>query len=358
MSRYLQILMVFAVMFVACKKDPPAPVVPTIITTAATNISFNTATTGGVITGDGGSPVTESGIYWSKTNNTPGSTDSVKTSSATSGSFTSVLNTIEGSTTYFVRAYAKNSIGTGYGNVITFNTSVDTTKVTFTYNGATVTYGVITSPTTGRKWLDRNVGASRAATSSNDELAYGDLFQWGRPTDGHQLITWTSSTVGTPVNGITTTLATSDVPGHANFILGDVNAAFPDWRNDNNNLRWNTNPRGPCPSGWHVSTKNEMAAEVSNTSTGGTAPSGGITNSNTAYNLLKLTLSGARRGNSSSSNAGQITNQTGRGYFWTSISAVGTFGNSGVALFIDPSTTRISDGFNQDWAMPIRCIKD
>jgi hypothetical protein len=34
--------------------------------------------------------------------------------------------------------------------------------------------------------MDRNLGAARVATSSTDEEAYGDLYQWGRGTDGHE----------------------------------------------------------------------------------------------------------------------------------------------------------------------------
>ena len=47
---------------------------------------------------------------------------------------------------------------------------------------------------------------------SNDHLAYGSFYQWGRFSDGHELITWTSATAGTPVNGTTSTKA--NVPGH------------------------------------------------------------------------------------------------------------------------------------------------
>lgn len=46
-------------------------------------------------------------------------------------------------------------------------------------------YNEVTS-VTGAIWLDRNLGASRVATSSTDSAAYGDLYQWGRLTDGHQ----------------------------------------------------------------------------------------------------------------------------------------------------------------------------
>ena len=45
----------------------------------------------------------------------------------------------------------------------------------------------VTNPITGRTWMDRNLGASQVATSYTDELAYGDLYQWGRLSDGLHL---------------------------------------------------------------------------------------------------------------------------------------------------------------------------
>ena len=57
--------------------------------------------------------------------------------------------------------------------------------------------------------MDRNLGASQVATSSDDAASYGDLYQWGRGTDGHQIRT----------SATTTTLSSADVPGHGNFIL-------------------------------------------------------------------------------------------------------------------------------------------
>ena len=40
-------------------------------------------------------------------------------------------------------------------------------------------YKVIISPITGKKWLDRNLGATQACTSSTDKACYGDYYQWG-----------------------------------------------------------------------------------------------------------------------------------------------------------------------------------
>jgi hypothetical protein len=54
------------------------------------------------------------------------------------------------------------------------------------FNG--VSYNMITSPNTGRIWLDRNLGATKVADSKDaaDTDAYGDLYQWGRRKDGHE----------------------------------------------------------------------------------------------------------------------------------------------------------------------------
>ena len=53
-------------------------------------------------------------------------------------------------------------------------------------------YNTITS-STGRVWLDRNLGATQVCTSSTDTACYGGLYQWGRDTDGHQILTSSTS---------------------------------------------------------------------------------------------------------------------------------------------------------------------
>ena len=74
-------------------------------------------------------------------------------------------------------------------------------------NPPTVTVTSVTNPTTGRVWMDRNLGATQVATSRTDAAAYGDLYQWGRGTDGHQLRT----------SANTSTLSSADVPGACKF---------------------------------------------------------------------------------------------------------------------------------------------
>ena len=123
--------------------------------------------------------------------------------------------------------------------------------VTFTYKGTTVTYGTVYSPATGRCWMDRNLGASQVATAYNDSNAYGDLFQWGRLDDGHQ----------TRTSGTTTTLSSTDNPGHSNFIYG-MGSPY-DWRSPQNNNLWQgvSGINNPCPSGWRLPTYTEWDTE-------------------------------------------------------------------------------------------------
>ena len=75
-----------------------------------------------------------------------------------------------------------------------------------TWVGGTPPTPNVTNPTTGKIWMDRNLGASQVATSSTDANAYGDLYQWGRAADGHE--SRTSAT--------TSTNATSAVPNDGN----------------------------------------------------------------------------------------------------------------------------------------------
>ncbi|MBK7712989.1 MAG: fibrobacter succinogenes major paralogous domain-containing protein [Bacteroidales bacterium] len=98
-------------------------VIPTLATTAISAISFTTATSGGNISTDGGAAVTARGVCWSTSVN-PTIELTTKTSDGTgSGAFSSDLTGLLPETTYYVRAYATNSIGTAYGTELTFTTS-------------------------------------------------------------------------------------------------------------------------------------------------------------------------------------------------------------------------------------------
>lgn len=94
---------------------------PTVNTSSVTNITPSTATSGGTITDTGGADITQRGICWSTSQN-PDINDTCTDEGSGSGSFTSFLSALSSDTRYYVRAYAENSAGIGYGQQETFVT--------------------------------------------------------------------------------------------------------------------------------------------------------------------------------------------------------------------------------------------
>jgi len=127
-TKLLTCLLLLSATFVilaACTKgtDPTPVSVPVLTTTVVTGITTSSAVSGGNITSDGGSAVTARGICWS-TNATPTIADSRTTDGTGTGSFSSSITGLTLNTRYYVRAYATNSNGTGYGNTVTFTSAV------------------------------------------------------------------------------------------------------------------------------------------------------------------------------------------------------------------------------------------
>ena len=184
------------------------------------------------------------------------------------------------------------------------------------------------NPTTGKTWMDRNLGASQVATSSTDALAYGDLYQWGRFSDGHQCRT----------SGITSTKSTTDTPGHANFISGIMSPY--DWRNLQNNNLWQgvSGVNNPCPSGYRLPTDAELNEERASWSTQNAIGAFG--------SPLKLTVTGGR-----SATTATLYEVGTRGYYWSS-TIDGT--NAWALRFSIPSMFSKSRGDG----LAVRCIKD
>jgi uncharacterized protein (TIGR02145 family) len=97
------------------------PAYATLTTTAATSVTSISVVTGGNITAEGGTPVTARGICWSTSPNPTIANDTTR-NGAGAGLFTSNISNLLGSTTYYIRAYAINTTGVGYGNQVTFTT--------------------------------------------------------------------------------------------------------------------------------------------------------------------------------------------------------------------------------------------
>ncbi|HPQ34623.1 MAG TPA: FISUMP domain-containing protein, partial [Tenuifilaceae bacterium] len=95
--------------------------IPIVLTNEVTDVVDNTAVCGGEVLDDGGETVTSRGVCWSSSEY-PTINDSKTINGQGLGSFTSSITNLSHSTTYYVRAYAVNSLGVGYGNQQSFST--------------------------------------------------------------------------------------------------------------------------------------------------------------------------------------------------------------------------------------------
>lgn len=114
------ILLVFAFLIYSCKKEKTT--LPIIATTEVTEISFTTAASGGDVTNEGGASVIARGICWNTVAN-PTLANSKTTENGGLGAFTSNITQLTPNTLYYAKAYATNSVGTGYGNQVSFTTT-------------------------------------------------------------------------------------------------------------------------------------------------------------------------------------------------------------------------------------------
>jgi uncharacterized protein (TIGR02145 family) len=188
----------------------------------------------------------------------------------------------------------------------------------------------VTNPTTGKIWMDRNLGASQAASSSTDAAAYGDLYQWGRRADGHQCRTSTT----------TATLSSTDTPPNGNFILAP---SVPyDWRSPQNTNLWQgvNGVNNPCPNGYRIPTEPEVEAErlswSVNTSVGAFA------------STLKLPHVGRR-----DYYFGSLNNVGSRGHYWSSTVS----GTGSRALLFDFTNAYMFTNYRA-YGHAVRCLKD
>lgn len=288
-------------------------ILATLRTLTVTEISSNSALSGGNVTADGGATVSSRGVVWD-TIPTPTISLNTKTSDGSGiGLFTSTLSGFQPGTTYYVRAYATNSIGTAYGNEVSFYVNFE---------------GEVHNAITGRIWMDRNLGASRVALSSTDSAAYGDLYQWGRGTDGHEKRN----------SPTTSTLSTTNTPDHGMFIA----VASGDWRTEKSDNLWQgiDGINNPCPEGFRLPTSAEWKAEI--------ITWGSISNSGVAFSSpLKLTIAGHR-----DPEDGSLKHVGTYGRYWSSTGTT------------HKAYTYITSGFVVPYnALPtfgatVRCIKD
>jgi uncharacterized protein (TIGR02145 family) len=145
----------------SCDTKGKTDLLPHVTTVNSSEITQNSAKSGGNITSDGGSAIISRGVCWSQSAS-PVIADYFTTDGTGTGAFTSTVTGLASGTTYYVRAYATNSSGIGYGSDI---------KITTTGNPGIVTdidgntYQAVTIGT--QTWLSGNLKTTRYRTGES-----------------------------------------------------------------------------------------------------------------------------------------------------------------------------------------------
>ncbi|MCI3937443.1 T9SS type A sorting domain-containing protein [Chryseobacterium aahli] len=224
------------------------------------------------------------------------------------------------------------------------NNPGDTGCVTFNYRGQSVVYTTVRGAD-GKIWLQQNLGSAQVATSQSDADSYGDLFQWGRWDDGHQLRNSQTSAIPS-IN------SPDGLNGSGSFIIGSsaserwwsTNALSDQWTAVNASAVSSSNGADPCKAigqGWKMPSQAEWTTAVN---------AEGISNPAMAYSSkLKLPAGGNR---SFTNGTFDFVGQ--RGYFWSS----DTSNSGGRFLYVGTSSANPSSGASRGQGASVRCIKD
>lgn len=209
-------------LLLGCKKETTIPLVET---TAVSDIAQTIANCGGTVTSDGGATVTMRGVCWS-INQLPTIADSKTTDGTGIGNFTSSLTGLASNSIYYVRAYATNSAGTGYGTILLFTTLTEINQ--------NINYGIIKDQDSNT-YKTVTIGTQTWMAENLKTTHYRNGVSIPNITDP---VDWYSTNSGA-YSDYDNEPSNSTVYGR----LYNYYAVM-----DTNNL---------CPSGWHVPSKDE-----------------------------------------------------------------------------------------------------
>ena len=189
----------------AVSKFTTLPELPVVVTLDVTDIDNDSAVSGGVITDDGGSAIVSKGVVWDTTP-APVVESSAKTTDESEGSTYSVnMLDLEPGTTYYVRAYATNALGTGYGELKEFSTKGFSAATDLANEGTANSYIISEAgsyyfpPVQGNSWnsvgnvasvdvLWESFGTSTAPSAGDliQEVSYQDGFIYFKTAETFQ----------------------------------------------------------------------------------------------------------------------------------------------------------------------------
>jgi uncharacterized protein (TIGR02145 family) len=320
------------------------PGLPVLTTDTVSSVTQTSAQSGGNITDDGGSAVTARGVCWNTSEN-PTLLNSYTSDGSGTGTFTSNITGLAPATRYYLRAYATNSVGTSYGNHISFETSWDNSQIS-DYDGnfySTVQIG-------SQIWMGENLKTTHYSN-------------------------------GTPlIDGTGVTEISGDYTTKYWFVFGDN----PDNKNTYGLLyTWaaimngasgtDANPsgvQGVCPAGWHVPSDEEWkqmeiylgmgASEADNQEWRGTDEGGKLKEAGTAHwnspNTGATNASGfTALGGGHRTNANSYTNMNTGVCFWTTTSVDS---QAWTRLLLHDNAAVYRNEYLKNFGLAVRCLKD
>ena len=204
--------------------------IPKVTTGSITDITVSSAEGGGEVVSDGGDPVTSKGLCWS-TNPNPTTADFTTNDGIGTGSFSSSMTDLTLFTKYYVRAYATNSVGTGYGDEISFTTWQGSVT---DYNGNMYPTIVIGDQT----WMQKNLNVTHYADGTPISLEE-DSAAWAGMTETDTAYCWydNNSSSGYTYGALYTWAAAMKGANSS-----DINPS---------------GVQGVCPDGWHLPSDEE-----------------------------------------------------------------------------------------------------
>ena len=325
---YFQIVIFWAILILpGCNNETPVKSsgLPGVTTILVSKIFERSAQSGGDVTAEGGSPVTARGICWSVLPEPTISGDRDDEGTGT-GKFQAFLFGLTGSTVYYVRAFATNGMGTGYGEEVMFKTQASPPPVLT---------GTV-SDLQGNIYRTKKIGTQTWMT----ENLTAKIFQDGSGIPFVRGSTWYSLT--TP--------------------------AFC-WVEDNDSrtivygMLYNfyavTDPRNVCPTGWHVPSVDEWKAMI--TSLGGNDVAGGeMKETGTAH--WSIPNEGASNSSGFTGLPAGIRDQLSfmnfdiSGYFWSATSLDSDFGQIQALRY--SSDDLFSDQYPKTAGASVRCVEN
>lgn len=207
--------------------------IPTVITNSAYSITHSTASIGYYVTNAGSSAVNSRGVCWA-THNNPSQADFYTNDGAGTGAFSTIISDLDPGTTYYACAYASNSQGIAYGDVVSFNTLVSCSGTISDYDGNY--YNIIQIG--NQCWMSSNLKVKHYPNGLNIPFISNQT-------------SWSILSNDNLADAYCYYDNTSSYSTNYGLLYSYAAAIADNWDNDN------FSNQGICPDGWHLPTDEE-----------------------------------------------------------------------------------------------------